>query len=109
MLESLKQFNGQLGDGSTLAQNIDKLSPKAISRGIENYYQNMRLGIGRGVHKGKGWNSHGETEITALCALSHELWARPEHELAFTTASELVCRTLSWFVRAQKASCPKWS
>jgi hypothetical protein len=60
MIESLKQFNGQLGDGSALSQNIEKLSPKAISRGIENYYQNMRLGIGRGVHKGKGWNSHGD-------------------------------------------------
>lgn len=59
MLESLKQFNGQLGEGATLSANISKLTPKEISRGINNFVQDKRLGIGRGFHKGKGWDSHG--------------------------------------------------
>ena len=59
MLESLKLFNGQLGEGATLSANIRNLSPKEISRGINNFVQDKRLGIGRGFHKGKGWDSHG--------------------------------------------------
>jgi len=62
MLSTLKQWNGQLGDGEQLADNIQKLSPHDISKGIENYYKDMRLGIrrsGSNLHQGKGWNSHG--------------------------------------------------
>jgi len=59
MLESLKQFNGQLGEGATLSANIKNLTPKEISRGIINFVQDKRLGIGRGFHKGKGWDSKG--------------------------------------------------
>lgn len=61
MLQTLKlSFSGELGSGDSLANNIQKLSSKQISEGIENFYEGKRLGIGRGFHSGKGWNSHGE-------------------------------------------------
>jgi len=67
MLQALSSgWSGQLGDGDTLASNIQKLSNKQIKQGIEDFYGNMRLGIrrsdsagGPSLHHGKGWDGKG--------------------------------------------------
>eukprot|EP00277_Geminigera_cryophila_P014401 CAMPEP_0179439816 /NCGR_PEP_ID=MMETSP0799-20121207/23435_1 /TAXON_ID=46947 /ORGANISM="Geminigera cryophila, Strain CCMP2564" /LENGTH=88 /DNA_ID=CAMNT_0021222583 /DNA_START=29 /DNA_END=295 /DNA_ORIENTATION=+ len=67
MIQSLSSsFNGQLGGGDALAENIIKLSPKEILHGINDYSANMRLGTrrsnadgGPSLYHGKGWDGKG--------------------------------------------------